>query len=76
VGEDQLNGGVFTGLTGEFWDLIRPLLEENETCFGISLDRLLQVEGERRDPAQVYRVIVPHATEALQPEAAWVRQEH
>jgi hypothetical protein len=49
---------------------------ENEACFGISLDRLLQVDGERSDPAQVYRVIVPHATEALQPEAAWVRQEH
>jgi glutamate synthase domain-containing protein 1/glutamate synthase domain-containing protein 3 len=76
VGEDQLNGGVFTGLTEEFWELIRPLLMENEACFGISLDRLLQVDGERSDPAQVYRVIVPHATEALQPEAAWVRQEH
>jgi glutamate synthase domain-containing protein 1/glutamate synthase domain-containing protein 3 len=76
VSEDQLNGGVFTQLTEEFWDLILPLLEENEAYFGIGIDRLLQVNGEKRDPSQIFRVIVPHATEALQPEAAWVRQEH
>jgi glutamate synthase domain-containing protein 3 len=76
VSEDQLNGGVFTQLTEEFWDLILPLLEENEAYFGIGIDRLLQVNGEKRDPSQIFRVIVPHATEALQPEAAWVRQKH
>jgi glutamate synthase domain-containing protein 3 len=75
VNADQLNGGAFTELTEQHWDLIRPVLEENEKHLGITIDRLLEVDGVSMQPAQVYRAIVPIATEALQPEAAWVRNE-
>jgi glutamate synthase domain-containing protein 3 len=76
VTEDQLNGGAFAELTDEYWRLIQPLLEQNERYFGIAVDRLLKINGEILEPKQVYRVILPAATEALQPEAAWVRQDH
>lgn len=68
----QLNGGVFTELTDPDWDLIRPYLEENERLFGISLDYLLTVDGEKRSPQEVYRKIQPSKTKALQAEEAWV----
>ena len=41
------------------WKLIRPYLEENEELFGIPVSRLLTVEGEQREPAQVYRKVAP-----------------
>jgi glutamate synthase domain-containing protein 1/glutamate synthase domain-containing protein 3 len=75
VGEDQLNGGQLTGLTDDDWSLILPYLERNERWFGISVDRLLTVDGGRRSPSDVYRAIRPERTAALSPEEAWVRPE-
>jgi len=56
--EDQLNGGAFFDLTDEDWELIRPYLEANQGYFGISVeDDLLTVDGQRRDPKEVYRKV-------------------
>jgi len=57
--EQQLNGGRFVSLTDEDWELILPYLEENERLFGISVQDLLTVDGRRREPAGVYRKVVP-----------------
>src|SRR5690606_12556358 len=54
LSKEQLNGGVFSVLTPADWALITPYLEENERLFGISLDGLLEVDGRRRDPQEVY----------------------
>jgi len=59
VGEDQLNGGEFEPVTEGDWDLIRPYLEENERLFGVRLEDLLAVRGQRRPPERVYRKIGP-----------------
>lgn len=74
LGEDQLNGGVFTTLSGADWQVIRPYLEENEALFGIPVERLLQVHGRAATPEQVYRKVVPSGHKALAPEEAWVRK--
>jgi glutamate synthase domain-containing protein 1/glutamate synthase domain-containing protein 3 len=73
--EDQLNGGEFTELTPQDWDLIRPYLEENERIFGIPLERLLTVDGRRETPERVYRKVRPAGHKALLPEEAWVKRE-
>ncbi len=75
VADDQLNGGEFASLTVDDWTLLRPYLEQNESIFGISLDRLLTVDGSTRPPALVYRKIQPAGHKALMPEEAWVRRE-
>ncbi len=75
VADDQLNGGEFAPLTVDDWELIRPYLEQNESLFGIALDRLLTVDGSSRAPALVYRKIRPSGHKALMPEEAWVRWE-
>jgi glutamate synthase domain-containing protein 1/glutamate synthase domain-containing protein 3 len=55
---EQLNGGTFTELTDEDWQLILPYLEANQRHFGISIERdLLMVEGVRRPPREVYRKV-------------------
>jgi glutamate synthase domain-containing protein 1/glutamate synthase domain-containing protein 3 len=72
---DQLNSGEFAPLTLDDWTLIRPYLEENESIFGIPVDRLLTVDGSPRPPAQIYRKIQPAGHKALMPEEAWVRRE-
>ncbi len=72
--EDQLNGGDFAVLTPADWELIRPLLEENERLFGIPLRRLLAVDGEQRPPEAVFRKIAPSGHKALMPEEAWVHK--
>ena len=55
---EQLNGGRFTELAEEDWQLIRPYLETNEQLFGISVDRdLLNIDGVRRPPEDVYRKV-------------------
>jgi len=72
VGEDQLNGGAFVAFGDRHWTLIEPVLRENEALFGLSIETLLTVDGERRSPADVYRVIVPLQQKALMPEEAWV----
>ncbi|MHC4641833.1 MAG: GltB/FmdC/FwdC-like GXGXG domain-containing protein, partial [Planctomycetota bacterium] len=57
--QDQLNGGYFTELAEEDWQLIRPYLETNEQLFGISIDRdLLTVDGVRHPPEDVYRKVI------------------
>jgi glutamate synthase domain-containing protein 1 len=57
VGPDQLNGGRFAELSAADWGLIRPYLEENERLFGIELEALLTVDGEKRAPDEVYRKV-------------------
>jgi glutamate synthase domain-containing protein 3 len=66
VGE-QLNGGKFGRFTNEDWKLILPYLQENERLFDIRVERdLLTVKGVAKNPAQVYRKVMPkdHAAEA------------
>ncbi len=56
--QGQLNGGRFTRLTEDDWQLIRPYLETNEQLFGISVERdLLTVDSVRRAPEDVYRKV-------------------
>lgn len=75
VGRDQLNGGAFTPFRQDHWSLIEPLLQENERLFGIGVDQLLTVDGELREPGEVYRAIIPVREKALMPEEAWVAHE-
>jgi glutamate synthase domain-containing protein 1/glutamate synthase domain-containing protein 3 len=58
--DEQLNGGVYRGLSAADWKLLTPYLEENERLLGIRIDRdLLTVDGVRRPPAEVYRKVMP-----------------
>ncbi|MCG2777627.1 MAG: hypothetical protein L6406_18315 [Desulfobacterales bacterium] len=60
VDEQQLNGGEIVALEEKDWDLILPVLKENERLFGISVEEdLLAVEGEQRNPLEVYRKVRP-----------------
>jgi glutamate synthase domain-containing protein 1/glutamate synthase domain-containing protein 3 len=65
VSPQQLNGGEFTSLTKQDWDLIQPYLEENEKLFGIRVDELLIVDGHERPPERVYRKVRPVKLKAL-----------
>ena len=67
----QLNGGDFTELTDADWQILEPLLMENEEHFGIQLAALLTVEGEVRAPGSVYRKIIPLKNKALSVEDGW-----
>ncbi len=59
---EQLNGGVFCKITGGDWKLILPFLQENERLFGICVERdLLTVDGVVKQPAEVYRKVMPKA---------------
>jgi len=55
--DEQLNGGEFARITDADWKLILPYLEENEKLFGITIDRLLTVDGKKLEPKKVYRKI-------------------
>ncbi len=66
--EQQLNGGQFAELTDEDWNLILPYLEENQKLFGITIEQLLTVDGERRDPAEVYCKVIPGNIAAIASE--------
>ncbi len=57
--DEQLNGGEFARMTEADWRLIQPCLEENGKLFGIPIERLLTVDGERRAAVEVYRKIRP-----------------
>jgi glutamate synthase domain-containing protein 1/glutamate synthase domain-containing protein 3 len=57
--DQQLNGGLFAKVTDEDWELMLPYLKENEKLFGITIDQLLTVNDERREPIEVYRKVVP-----------------
>lgn len=64
--EEQLNGGEFSILTPEDWELILPYLKENERLFGISIGNdLLVVDGEEKTPQEVYRKVKPVKTSIL-----------
>ncbi|MDO8683384.1 MAG: glutamate synthase [Armatimonadota bacterium] len=56
---EQLNGGAFYELSEADWRIIKPYLEENEKMFDIPISRLLTVDGNLREPAQVYRKVAP-----------------
>ncbi len=71
----QLNGGEFATLTPQDWDLIRPYLEENERLFGIRVDELLTVDGQRHMPERVYRKVRPVQLRALASGAASASHE-
>jgi glutamate synthase domain-containing protein 1/glutamate synthase domain-containing protein 3 len=62
--DEQLNGGEFARMADADWKLIQPYLEENERLFGITIDRLLTIDGVRRAPRDVYRKIRPQRTGA------------
>jgi glutamate synthase domain-containing protein 1/glutamate synthase domain-containing protein 3 len=62
--EEQLNGGQFAKMIEADWKLIEPYLMENEKLFGITIDRLLTVDGEKKAPKDVYRKIRPKKTGA------------
>jgi glutamate synthase domain-containing protein 1/glutamate synthase domain-containing protein 3 len=72
LGKDQLNSGDFTQFSSAHWEVVRPILEENERHFGIPIDRLLQVNGSPAAPQEIYRAIFPSGIKALQPEQAWI----
>jgi glutamate synthase domain-containing protein 1/glutamate synthase domain-containing protein 3 len=65
VSEEQLNGGSLAPLTQADWALIRPYLEENERLFGVRVDALLTVVGERKRPEEVYRKVAAVQLAAL-----------
>ena len=72
VSTDQLNGGDFAPFTSADWAVVEPLLKQNEREFGISVEQLLEVDGQPRRPGEVYRRIQPVKVKALQAEEAWV----
>ncbi|NQT15720.1 MAG: glutamate synthase, partial [Planctomycetes bacterium] len=58
--EEQLNAGAYQTLSDADWKLILPYLRENERLFGIEIERdLLTVDGQLRNPQEVYRKVVP-----------------
>jgi glutamate synthase domain-containing protein 1/glutamate synthase domain-containing protein 3 len=57
VSEEQLNGGRIAPLTAADWSVIQPYLAENERLFGICVADLLTVNGQRRQPGDVYRKV-------------------
>jgi glutamate synthase domain-containing protein 3 len=75
LAEDQLNGGEFAPLQAADWNVIHPMLEENERLLGVPVASLLAVGGATLAPSQVYRKIRPSGHKALLPEEAWVRRE-
>ncbi|MCP8306865.1 MAG: glutamate synthase [archaeon] len=65
VTEDQLNSGKIVQLSLEDCELILPYLRENERLYGISVDRLLTIDGKKRRIDEVYRKVVPIPLKAL-----------
>ena len=61
----QLNGGKFARLTNADWELILPMLEENQRLFGITINHLLTENGRLRKPAAVYRKVIPASVAVL-----------
>ncbi|RTZ95270.1 MAG: glutamate synthase [Candidatus Poseidoniales archaeon] len=71
LSDSQLNGGAFTDMTEADWAVVEPMLQRNEKHFGISLQRLLTVDGELTSPAEVYRKVIPVKSKILHAEIAW-----
>ena len=68
--DEQLNGGEYTELTQDDWDLILPYLKENEKLFGISIENdLLMVNKEARNFRDVYRKVQAVKLEAIAKES-------
>lgn len=67
VGEDQLNGGAFSELEEEDWNLIEPYLKINEELFGLPVERLLTHGGRVLPPAGIYRKVEAVRLKALIP---------
>ena len=66
---DQLNGGAYRTLSAADWKLILPYLRENERLFGIRVEAdLLTVDGAQRQPADVYRKVIPYKGKAVMEE--------
>jgi glutamate synthase domain-containing protein 3 len=63
--DQQLNGGEFKELTAKDWEVMLPILQENERLFDISVTNLLTVDGTERPPEKVYRKVVPVKNKAL-----------
>lgn len=64
--DEHLNGGEFTRLSKDDWELILPYLKENEKLFGISIDNdLLTVSGKKLPFNKVYRKVQSVKTVAL-----------
>jgi len=57
--QGQLNGAGLTRFTGADWDVLSAHLEESAALFGLPVETLLTVEGEVRQPHEVYRKVVP-----------------
>lgn len=66
--DEQLNGGEYANLNSADWKLITPYLEENEKLFGITIDRLLTVDGVKLSPKEVYRKIRPKGAKSVVPD--------
>ena len=73
--DEQLNGGQFLPFGDAEWDLIEPYLQENERLFGIAVEDLLTVNGSRRRPHEVYRMIGAVKLSVLAAGAAAALQE-
>lgn len=73
ITEEQLNGGEFTEMTLQDWELLLPYLKQNEKLFQISVNRLLEYMGKESAFNQIYRKIVPSHVRVLQAEEAWVK---
>jgi glutamate synthase domain-containing protein 1/glutamate synthase domain-containing protein 3 len=76
--DQQLNGGKFTKLTAADWELILPFLEENQKLFGITVEQLLTVNGQKFKPCRVYRKVVPGNIKAIALEDTddvWAEEE-
>ena len=60
------------------WELIHPMLKENERLFGISIEEgLLVVEGKQGSPQEVYRKVRPKLAEDIHEDGLeeWVGHE-
>ncbi|UCF85275.1 MAG: hypothetical protein JSV50_06465, partial [Desulfobacteraceae bacterium] len=78
VDEQQLNGGEIVALGEKDWELILPMLKENERLFGISVEEdLLAIEGEQGSPLEVYRKVRPKQAEDVHKDGLeeWVSYE-
>jgi hypothetical protein len=66
VSSEQLNGGRLADFTTKDWELVLPFLQENESLFGISVEKdLLTVQERPLDPHRVYRKIEPIVLQEL-----------
>ncbi len=59
VEENQLHGGKIEKIEEKDWQIIKPLLEENEMLFNIPVDRLLRKRGVKKVPEEIYIKIMP-----------------